>query len=410
MGEPKRIGVRMELDKPFKRHVSIYAGIRDYARQHPDWRLFLDEWVDESLTARRGRPLPYDGIIGRLTPLAGARAKRHDLPAVNVWLSSPAKGLPGVFCDWAACGRLVAEHLLSRGFRVLGALTHTNDRTTEIQAAAMKAFADEAGIDAWLGTVPITDAPTLVDSRQDTEVVKTWMDSWRVPLGLLVRSPIWARVIIDLAEQRGWGVPEQIAIVCSNNDELLCDFPAPGLTAVETPEHEQGYEAARMLDGLIDAKRIGISPFAAPQTVILSKVEIVSRHSTDFFAVADPLVGQALRYIAANLHKPLDPLRVARTVGVARRTLDAWFQKSLGVTVATEIARLRIERVKRELAASDDSVNAIARRTGFASTRTLQEQFHNSTGMSPSEFRMQAGRPLANAKGHRQPSGSARSS
>jgi LacI family transcriptional regulator len=273
---------------------------------------------------------------------------------------------------------------------------HHDDRTTEIQAAAMKASAEEAGIDGWLGTVLITDAPTLVDWRQDVQTVKEWMESWRVPLGVLVRNPVWARVIIDLAEERGWRVPDHVAIVCSNNDELMCEFPDPGLTAVEMPDQQQGHEAARMLDRLIDAKREGISPFAAPQTVILPKVEIISRHSTDFFAVEDPLVGQALRYIAAHLHKPLDVHHVAKAVGVARRTLDAWFQKSLGVTVTTEITRLRIERVKRELTAGDDPIGSIARRTGFASTRTLQDQFHKCTGMSPSEFRNQTG-------GQRQP-------
>jgi len=390
-GEPKRIGVRMELDRPFKRHVAVYAGIRDYATKHPDWHILMDEWVDESLAAGHGKPIPYDGIIGRLTPLAARRAQRLDLPAVNVGLSSAVKGLPGVYCDWSASGKLVAEHLLSRGFRSMAALTHLNDRTTEIQAAAMKAFAEEAGLIRWVGTAQIGVAATLADWRRDTKTVRNWMELWDVPIGVLVQNPVWARVIIDLAQERGWRVPEHVAIVCSNNDDLLCESPDPGLTAADTPDHEQGYEAARMLDTLIDAKRQGISPFANPPTVIMPQAKIVARHSTDFFAVEDPLVGKALHFIAANLHKPLDVARVAKAVGVARRTLDAWFQKALGVTAATEIMRLRIERVKRELVTSDEPIGTIARRTGFSSIRTLQDQFHKATGMSPSEFRKPTG-------------------
>jgi LacI family transcriptional regulator len=144
-----------------------------------------------------------------------------------------------------------------------------------------------------------------------------------------------------------------------------------------------------MLDELIDAKRAGRSPFVDPQTVLVPPAGIVTRHSTDFFAVEDPLVGQALQYIAAHLHVRLDATRVAKAIGVARRTLDTWFVKSLGVTVAVEIARLRIERVKRELTAGHDTIDAIARRTGFTSTRTLNDQFKRSTGMSPTAFREQ---------------------
>jgi LacI family transcriptional regulator len=387
MADLKRIGVRMELDKPFKRHVAVFGGIREYAERHPDWQLIVDEWVDHSLPSRRGRSIPYDGVIGRLTPLAAERARRLDLPAVNIWLSSPAKGLPGVFPDLAASGKLVAEHLLNRGFRYLAALLQNDDKGTALQAASMQAFAEEAGFDGWLGTVSLDEPNTHDQWRHGLETINRWMDSWKMPLGLLARDPGWARAIVEMAKTRGWNVPEQIAIVCTHNDEIHCEYPEPGMTAVEFAEQQQGYDAASMLDGLIEAKRHGVSPFADPQTVFLPPVGLVARHSTDFFAVSDPFVGQALRYIAAHLHKPLGVPQVARVMGVARRTLDAWFEKSLGLTVADEINRLRIERVKRELMASSDPIEAIARRTGFASVRTLRHQFQQTVGMSPTVFR-----------------------
>jgi LacI family transcriptional regulator len=372
--------------------VSVYGGIRAYAKRHPDFRVVIDEWADESLPDSADEPIPYDGIIGRLGDLAADCARRLDLPAVNVWLSSPAaRKLPGVFCDYAASGRLVAEHLLSRGFRNLAALPQFGDQGTAIQADAMKAFAEKAGFDRWLGTVSIASSESHDEWRQGAQAIERWMHSWHVPLGLLVRDPTWARVIVERGQERGWHVPEQIAIVCSHNDELHCDHPEPALTAVEFPDEPCGYEAAKLLDALIDAKRQGTSPHVAPRprTIILPPVGIVARHSTDFFAVDDPLVGKALRYIAMHLHRPLDVAAVARSVGVARRTLDGWFRRALGVTVATEINRLRIERVKRELTAGDDPVEAIARRTGFTSIRTLNDQFKRGTGMSPTEYRDQ---------------------
>jgi LacI family transcriptional regulator len=392
MGDVKRIGVMMDLDKPYKRHVLVYSGILEYARRHPDWKLVVDEWADQSLPARPGAPVPYDGIIGRLTKLGGDRARRLDLPAVNVWRSSPAKGLPGVFPDYAASGKLVADHLLSRGFRYLAALRQSDDIGIRLQAQAMKAHAEDVGYDGWIGMETIEDPKNLREWREGVQVVERWMAAWKLPLGLIVADPIWARVIVELAHERGWHCPEQIAIVCPHNEEVLCDHPEPGLTAIELPDEQRGYKAAEMLDGLIEGKRQGRSPFDDPRIILLPPVGIVARHSTDFFAVDNPLVGQALRYIASHLHKPLDVATVAKTLGIARRTLDAWFQQSLGVTVAAEIARLRIERVKRELLAGDDTIEAIARRTGFANTRTLNNQFRHDTGMSPSAFRNARGR------------------
>jgi LacI family transcriptional regulator len=394
MGKAKRVGVMMQLDRPFKRHVSVYEGILAYARNRADWHLVIDEWADSSLSANRGDPPPYDGIVGRIGTAAAARARRVDVPIVNVWLSSPAKGLPGVFPDYAASGKLVADHLLGRGFRYLAAFLETNDKGTALQVAAMKKCAEEAVTCAgWIGTVaagPVNNHGTWL---QVLKRIERWMDGWKLPIGLLVRDPVWARVIIERAQERGWLVPQQVAVVCSHNDELYCEHPEPGLTALELPDERIGSEAAALLDGLIDRKRRGKSPFADPETLILPPMGIVSRQSTDFFTVDDPFVGGALRFIAENLHRPLDVARVAKAVGTSRRALDDRFRKSLGVTVVAEIMRLRIERVKRELAAGQDTIDAIALRTGFASTRTLNDQFLRSTGMSPSAFREQGTRP-----------------
>ncbi len=379
----------MQLDRPYKRHVSIYDGILQYARKRPDWQVVVDEWADRSLPVRPGSPVPYDGIIGRIGKLGAERAKRLVLPAVNVWFSSPARGLPCVFPDFAASGRLVADHLLSRGFRHLAALLQTDDKGAASQASSMEAYAREAGCDGWLGAVAVEEPATYDAWRRGVRTIERWMAGWQVPLGLLVREPAWARVIVERAKDRGWRVPDQIAIVCSTNDELQCEHPQPGLTAVEHPVEQIGHEAARMLDELIDTKRAGRSPLAAPETMLLPPVGIVSRRSTDFFAAEDPLVGEALRYIADHLQKPLTGASVAKAIGVARRTLDAWFEKSLGVSVAVEITRLRLERVKRELAEGRDSIEAIARRTGFTSIRTLNDQFKRSTGLSPTAFREQ---------------------
>lgn len=88
MGGVKRIAVMMQLDQPFKRHVSVYGGILAYAKEHRDWHVVVDEWADRSLPAKRGKPVPYDGIVGRIGQLGAERAHRLDLPAVNVWRSA----------------------------------------------------------------------------------------------------------------------------------------------------------------------------------------------------------------------------------------------------------------------------------------------------------------------------------
>jgi len=66
MDDVKRIGVMMQLEQPFKRHVSIYAGVLDYEKKHPNFKVVVDEWADRAVPSKRGGIAPYDGVLGRI--------------------------------------------------------------------------------------------------------------------------------------------------------------------------------------------------------------------------------------------------------------------------------------------------------------------------------------------------------
>ena len=85
---PRRVAFMLDLEWPYKRHTSTFAGTQRYA-QEQGWESMIDEYVAESLPARRTKSIPYDGVIGRVTKRLAERAARIGLPVVNVWLSSP---------------------------------------------------------------------------------------------------------------------------------------------------------------------------------------------------------------------------------------------------------------------------------------------------------------------------------
>jgi len=178
------------------------------------------------------------------------------------------------------------------------------------------------------------------------------------------------------------------------NEEAECERPAPSITSLEVPNERVGYEAARLLDRLIDQqeKRSGSEAGEpAPKTILLPPVGIVARCSTDFFAVDDELVRRALRFIDTNLHKPLHVGMVADAVDVSKRTLESRFRNKLHRTVSGEIQRLRIERTKRQLSGTDQPVKHIGRQVGFGSARALNVAFRAVVGCTPTEYRQHHG-------------------
>lgn len=391
MKSEKRIGVQMEIDQPYKRHVSIFAGIHRYARQQENWRLIVDDWAWRSLPVRKGKPLPYDGIIGRMSAEGIDRANRLNVPVVNVLFKTADHPAAGVFPDFDACGRLRAEHLLARGFRNFGTLFMSEDRALTVEAIAFHDTIESAGfectslqLDGNHSALGDGDANYRHWKRGKRRIEK-WMEGWNLPIGLFVSEVDITRVLIELCFNRGWRIPEDVAIVAGTNEEELCTHPEPSITSLEYPNEQIGYEAARLLD-----KTLNASEEADPSTqekLYLPPVGIVARRSTDFIAVDDELMRRALRYIDEHLEQPISIDDVAEALLISRRKLTSEFRKNFKRTVAGEIQRLRVERVKRELYGTRLTVQEIARRSGFGSLRTLNEAFVRVVGCTPREYR-----------------------
>lgn len=185
----------------------------------------------------------------------------------------------------------------------------------------------------------------------------------------------------------GWRVPEDVAIIAGMNEETYCEHPRPSLSSVEIGYERIGYEAARLLDRMMDARGRRKPP--EPKHSLIPPDGPVLRESTDFFAVADELVTAALEFIATHSHLSITPDDVARSVKTETRTLQRRFRKHLKRTMVSEIRRVRIERAKRELARSKRPLAEIAREVGFGEAMRMYEVFRCELGVTPSDYRKQ---------------------
>jgi LacI family transcriptional regulator len=399
MPHGRRVGIALDIQLLFKHHTEVFAGVQHYADE-AGWTTVIDNWPEETLDrGKRGKPA-YDGIIARVTPERMPlveMAAATGVPVVNVMCGSPAFArLPGVFPDYAGVGRMQAEHLLGRGVRNFAFVGIQRRRPDELQRGGFKAAVEAGGHE-----VSEFDLPDSWDDdrelfRQTRTRILAWMNTWKTPVGLASSTDDVVRYVAQLCHDRGWRVPQDVALIGNRNEEHLCEKPRPALSSVEIGFDRIGCEAARLLDLLMSRakprggrgrKSAGASDQSAPEHVILPPVGIVARDSTDSFATDDPLVAEAQAFIAEHCHTPIDVNHVALAIMVSTKTLQNHFARSLGTGVGQEIRRARVERAKRELAGSDISIDEVAKRAGFTSNARLCEVFRRDVGMSPREYR-----------------------
>lgn len=381
--QPPRVAIMLDLQWPYKRHAEVFAGVQRYAEEH-GWVSIIDEFAHDSLRRKRAAAERYDGIVARANHPLARQAARRGVPVVNVWPSSPARHLvPGVFPDSTEVGRLVAEHLLARGFRSFATLTSPKNADNELEVREFTRVVRAAGFDCTSAFIPQDPHRDLEHWRKTVRLIDRAMREWSPPVGVYVGQEGCGRLVVQAGHRRGWRTPEDVAIVAGKNEETLCEQPRPSLTSVEIGYDRIGYAAAELLGRLM----AGHPPPAA--SVRLTPHGLVVRESTDFFAVDHPTVAAALAYIAAHSHRRIGPDDVARAVGVETRTLQNYFRKTIIRPVATEIRRVRVERAKRELSQSDRPLDAIARDVGFGNVQRLYEVFRRELGLSPGEYRRQ---------------------
>jgi LacI family transcriptional regulator len=195
-----------------------------------------------------------------------------------------------------------------------------------------------------------------------------------------------AERVIEACKLASLSVPDQIAVLGADNDELVCDLSDPPLSSVAINFERAGYESAAILDRLLRRERV------APKRILVQATHVVARRSTDIVAVEDPHLAVALRFIRDRVRQPVAVLDVARAAGLSRRSLEQRFRHILRRSALHEIRRVRVEQIQRMLVETNQSVDEIAHSMGFAGSEHIARYFKTETTMTPKVFRRRFGR------------------
>jgi len=382
MTKTYRVAVALDLAEPYAQHQDVFAGVRRYAHEHLGWQYVIDECPAYDQGRRAELFQHYDGVIARATPRMQQRIRRRGIPLVNTWYQHARRGLPGVYQDPWRMGEIAAEHLIARGFRRISILYGDNRRAAADAAWAAERFCDRAGVGCLLHRTGEARLKTARDWVRIEKSLTAWLDGLVPPVGVCLQEAELARLLINLTEARGWNVPRDMAIVSFNDNRMISEL-APQITCIDNCFEMVGYEAAALLDRLMR----GEPPSGKPRYI--PPKGVISRQSTDYFAVDDEDVAAALRYISVRLHEKLTVERIAQEVAISARSLQMRFSEALGHPISVEIRRLRLTAAQRMLGDPAWQISEIAHQTGFGTYVLMNQVFHRELGMSPSAYRRQ---------------------
>ncbi len=375
------VGMLVTVTTAFKRHLELYAGMRRYAREHTNWKVTLDPpecWH----VYRRGRPMPFDGLVGRLSKGAGRAARRLGVPAIHAASNADAPGLPQVAPDLVAAGRLVSEHLIARGHQRFAFLAWRREPADVEKLAGYRAVIKEAALAG--PRCLITGFPIWPPTREMQSHLEKWMRQTRPPFALMTTYDDMAHIAASACAHMGLRVPEDVAIVSCGNEELLCESSEPPLSSVDHDFESVGFRAAQALHEWLR----GRSP--QDRRELLPPSHLAVRRSSDTTVVDDVLVANAISFMSRRFRDGVSVNDVAGAMQVSRRVLERRFRQALGQSVLHEINRHRIEHARRLLAETTLPLERIAELAGISGARQLCRLFAQYLRTTPGACREQA--------------------
>jgi LacI family transcriptional regulator len=190
-----------------------------------------------------------------------------------------------------------------------------------------------------------------------------------------------ARHILTACLVNGWRVPDDIAVIGVDNDEMMCDLAIPSLSSIALGTEQMGYAAAELLERCLVEGEI------AEREIVVPPMDLIPRRSTETFGVADPIIARASKYIRDHASEPVSVDEIARYARVSRSTLDARFKKTLKRSVHDELKRMRLQIARRLLLTTKLSIAEVAQRSGFSSDAYMNHVFRHEFGTTPGVFR-----------------------
>jgi LacI family transcriptional regulator len=362
----------------------IIEGVWQYAQKHGPWLLEMQPGEpDESTAMPRG--WTGDGMIASVqTSRLAAKLRPLGVPVVNV-SGSRREGIdfPRVTSDAKAVVRMAVAHLREKGLKQIAFCGEPQRPFLDFWTAAFQSVMAELGIEAGIYQPSARIGPKAgLEAQQNDR--RRWIEALPKPVGIIGWATGICRHLAMACTELGVTVPEEVAILSLETEDLLGRVVHPPISGVDIPVRRIGYEAAAQLDRLLHGEAV------VHHEIELPPLGVTTRQSTDLIACADPHVRQVLRFIRDHAHEGIDVRSVLKAVPMARRSLERRFHDFIGRSPADEIRRVKINRVRHLLDTTNMSIPDIAEACGYKYVEHMIPVFKKHHGNTPSRYRANA--------------------
>lgn len=393
MREPNRhrISLLFNANKVYDRQV--IEGIGHYLQSSKvSWDVYLEEdclarlshladWQVDGIIADYDDPKIQQALSEVSLPIVGCGGSYED--------ESQYPDVPYVATDNLALVRLAFDHLKQKGiqnFAFYGLPHGQEHRWAAERERAIVRVCKENGFSCSVYQGQKTRPQSWHNNMNQ---LADWIDGLPTPVGILAVTDARARHVVQMCDRIGRLVPDQVSIVGIDDDDIARNLSTVSLSSVSQGCFEMGFQAARLLHKRIDrfySHAKPIKPAKLPR-VLVPPLGVIQRQSTDFKALKDPYVIQAMHYIRQHACRGIKVDQVLDFVAISRSNLEHRFQDEVGHSVHTQIHNEKLDAACKMLKHSHVALASVASASGYPSIQYMYAIFKKHFAMTPNQYR-----------------------
>ena len=368
-------------------HRQILEGVLAYGHERGPWQFHFETGDRYEQGMEKVRRWGCNGIVAMVRD-NGQLQKMLNTKVPAVFLNPPRSGRrTGTPPRWATfvrrnqedVGRSAAEYFLERGYRefaFIGTPRQTEWCERRLDGFRSRLARDNVECSVFSGA-PEADCD---DFDRESQHVAKWLKTLKPGTALYASRDRRAVQMLNMCIDLGIPVPDGLAVLGTDNDEVLCESVTPSLSSISLDGRNAAMLCAMLLDKHMQGRKV-------EPLVDLAFPSVVTRQSTDATLVPDAFIAKALSIVRRDLSAGHTIADIAKELKVSRRTLETKANLVLGTTLKNEINRIRLNEAVRLISNTGLSIQAVAERCGFCCASHLNTRFKAAFGYSPSVFR-----------------------
>ncbi len=186
---------------------------------------------------------------------------QEQVPVVLVQFRFPHNAMPSIHADYRLAAQLIGEHLVQRFVRQVGILW-ARGVPPHPRKPVLRSVFEEDFIPNFHASLQKTDIAFIPERDVRSVTISTdvhaiqrevcrWLKEAKLPCALCVADDFVAGVVLQVAAEKKWRVPEELAVI-SLNDLGVAEKLLPPVTALHIAPDELGRKAAQVLIDRLD--------------------------------------------------------------------------------------------------------------------------------------------------------------